>query len=233
MGGSAAGPGVLMAMAGKTGKKSAKVQAGDDRRAVPRFALLMRTAKLICESGEYLAIVRDVSAGGARLVFMHDAPPDTHLYLELANGDRYAMENRWYRNDEAGFRFASWIDVSAFIEEPSPYPRRPLRLKLQRPALVTAGGRDTRATLVNLSQQGARIETGSQIEVGEYARLEVDGLPVRFGQICWRDEFSHGLAFDQAFRLEEFARHLHALQPFVISVAAQLDQGSQAAANGG
>jgi len=217
-----------MAMSGKAGARSRKSKPSADRRAMPRFPLLMRTAKLLCESGEYLVTVRDVSAGGARLGLFHELPPDPYLYLELASGERYAMERRWHCEDQAGFRFAGWIDVNAFIEEASPYPRRPLRMRLQRPALVTTQGRDTRAMLVDLSQQGARIEAGSQIALGEQFRLEVDGLPVRFGKVRWQNEYSHGLEFQQAFRLEEFARHLFSLQPFT---AAGAEHDNQAATN--
>jgi hypothetical protein len=101
-------------------------------------------------------------------------------------------------------------------------------MRLQRPALITAQGRDMRAMLVDLSQQGARIEAGSHITVGEQLRLEVDGLPVRFGQVRWQNEYSHGLEFQQAFRLEDFARCLFTLQPFA---PVGLENDSQAAAN--
>jgi hypothetical protein len=186
----------------------------EELRAAPRFSLVMRTAKLLCESGEYVCIVRDISATGAKLRLFHQVPPDTHLYLELANGQRYAMERMWQEGEHAGFRFASPIVVAEFVEETSDHPRRPMRLGLQRSALLTGGGRDWRAMMVNLSQQGAGIEASGEIPVGQLVRFEVPGLPLRFGHVCWRRKFAHGLAFQNAFRLDELARYAFELQPF-------------------
>ena len=42
-----------------------------ERRDAPRFPLLMRTAKLLCESGEYICMVRDVSVN----YFVHARRP--------------------------------------------------------------------------------------------------------------------------------------------------------------
>ena len=67
-----------------------------DLRDAPRFSLVIRTAKLICRSGEYPCVVRDVSATGVRVRLFDALPPDSHLALELANGERYAMERVWH-----------------------------------------------------------------------------------------------------------------------------------------
>ena len=40
------------------------------------------------------------------------------------------------------------------------------------------------------------------------------GLPLRFGHVCWRKKFKHGLVFQQSFRLDELARYTFELQPF-------------------
>lgn len=195
-------------------RKPKEAAAPVDQRGEQRFSLVMRTAKLLCESGEYACVVRDISATGAKIRLFHDVPPDTHLYLELANGLRYAMERVWHEGDHAGFRFAAPIAVSEFIEESSPYPRRPLRLKMKRPALITADGRDVRVVLTDVSQQGACIEASSELSVKQYVRVEAAGMPVRFGHICWRRKFAHGLVFQHAFRFDELAQYAFAMQPF-------------------
>lgn len=195
-------------------KKAREEQAFVDMRDAPRFSLVMRTAKLLCESGEYVCVVRDISATGTKLRLFHECPPDTHLLLELANGNRYPLERVWREGDHAGFRFATPIEVSEFVEETSPYPRRPLRLRLPRSSLVTADGRDLRAMLINISQQGACIEASGELPVKQQVRLEVPGLPLRFGHVCWRRKYTHGLVFQRSFRLDELAHHAFALQPF-------------------
>ncbi len=107
-------------------------------REAPRFSLVMRSAKLLCETGEYICVVRDISATGTKIRVFHQMPPDTHLYLELANGHRYAMERVWQEGDHAGFRFSAPIAVAEFVEEASDHPRRQLRLGIQRTALILA-----------------------------------------------------------------------------------------------
>ena len=203
-----------------------EAQSGDsaDLRTAPRYSLILRTAKLLCEGGEYVCVVRDVSESGVRVRLYHDCPPDRFLALELGNGDRFAMERMWQNGNEAGFRFSASIDVDAFIEEPNDLPRRPVRLRVQRPALVTARGRDIHAMLVDLSQQGGCVEAGSQIPLKQQVRVELAGMPVRFGHVCWRRGFTHGLVFQQGFRLDEFARLAFAVQPFAVTEGVPRDQ---------
>lgn len=182
-----------------------------ERRGAQRHSLMLRTAKVLTAEAETLCNVREVSATGLRLRFFHAPPQDRFLLLELANGERYPLEVVWQRDALIGARFAAPIDVSEFMAEPSPFARRQLRVRVNRGALVTAAGRDHRAQLLDLSQQGARIELGSQIDPLQTVRLELPGLPLRFGHVRWRSGFAHGLFFDHALRLDDFARHLFAL----------------------
>jgi hypothetical protein len=188
--------------------------AAPDLRGAARSSLMFRTAKILCESGEYVCVVRDVSATGARLRMFHAAPPDEHLFLELANGDRYAMERVWARDDHAGFRFSCVIDLERFIAEPSNYPRRPIRLNLQRPADIVVDGVAVPAMLLDLSQQGARVEAGRKLALEQKLWLAVEGLPERFGCVRWRSGYAHGLVLQQGLALDELARCALALQPF-------------------
>jgi len=190
------------------------VAARADQRAAPRSSLMCRTAKLLCESGEYVCVVRDVSATGCMLRLFHAAPPDQHLFLELANGDRYAMERVWTRDDHAGFRFSCEIDVDHFIAEPSPWPRRPIRLNLKLPADVIADGVASPAVLLDLSQQGAQIEAGRKFAIEQKLWLAIEGQPQRFGCVRWRSGYTHGLVLQQSFKLDELAHYAMALQPF-------------------
>lgn len=184
----------------------------DELRANDRHALMLRGAKLVCESGEYLCIIRDVSETGVRLRLFHALPRDPQLALELANGDVYFIERIWERGDEAGFRFAAPIDVHAFISEPSPYPRRPLRLRISLDALVFTDEIAREAEVLDLSQYGACIETRRPLPIGRKIRLEAEGLPPLAANICWRSRQRHGLVFRQSFAFNELARLAGKLQ---------------------
>lgn len=191
----------------------ASAQRSDQRTSV-RSSLMFRAAKILCQSGEYACIVRDVSSGGARLRLFHTPPPETHVFLELGNGDRYAMERVWARDDHAGFRFSCSIEVSRFIEEPCDLPRRPLRLNLRAEAVLVADGEVARAVMMDMSQHGACVESARKFALQQRIRLESGTLPPRVGFVRWRRGYRHGLVFQQALRLDELAVQALALQPF-------------------
>ena len=185
-----------------------------EQRQARRSSLMLRTAKVVCQSGEYACIVRDVSPGGTRLRFFHAVPSERRIFLTLANGLNYPVERVWARGDSAGYRFARAIDLNAFISEPGPYPHRGVRLRLERPALVTTGGIDSRAMLADISTRGARVVGGRRYAEGSLLRLEVEGFPVRFGNVCWRRDHDHGIIFQEAIPLDRLAQLLFELQPF-------------------
>lgn len=191
-----------------------------ERREGARQRLLMRVAKLRCVSGEYPCVMQDVSEAGARLRLFGAHPPDTHMYLELANGELYALERRWIDGDHAGFRFSSAIDVEDLILEPTRGQRRPVRLRVTAAVDYIVGGARCPATLVDLSRQGACIDPGVQLPVGSSLRIELPGHAPRFGHVCWRRHYRHGVAFQEAFTLEALAHLAVALQPFAGLAAA-------------
>jgi hypothetical protein len=179
-----------------------------------RHCALMRTAKLVGLTGEYLCIVQDVSANGVKVRLFHAFPPETHLFLELANGMQFAIERRWMDGPVAGFRFAAPIDVGDFIRETSLWGKRPVRLRMNGPGELIAGGERSHVMLVNLSRQGACIEAGSQFAVGRVVRLAIHGIPPRVGHVCWRRGYAHGVVFQEAFAPQDLARFALDLQPF-------------------
>lgn len=186
----------------------------EELRSAPRFTLLIRSAKLVCEGREYLCVIRDVSASGLRLRIFHPLPQVTHFELELATGDRFPLERVWESPDHAGFRFADWIDVKDFIAEASPYPKRALRLKLDFPATITADGAAAHASVRDLSREGARIETTLPLAIRQRVNFTAKGLPPIVGSVCWRSQSAYGLVFQQVFSFEELAKIAAQLQPF-------------------
>ena len=177
----------------------------EEMRGAQRFTLLIRTAKLVGASGEFLCIIRDVSATGVRLRLFHQLPADDRIALELTNGEVYFVERVWERDSHAGFRFAAPIDVEGFIAEVSPYPRRQPRLRVQFPAVLSAEGQASVATVRDLSPQGARIETTRFLAIGQRIKLEGDGFPATLAKVCWRSGPDYGLVFEQVFTLEGLA----------------------------
>lgn len=177
-----------------------------DQRAAKRFTLVLRTAKLICAAGEFLCILRDVSATGAKVRLFHPLPPGEAFTLELGGGAQHAMVCVWQRDAHAGFKFvAAPIDTAALMAEIGPFPKRQIRVRLERPALLWAEGLAKGCVLADLSQHGARIELQTSLPLGGRVRLAIPGLPVRIARVVWRRNRAHGLVFQQSFALDELA----------------------------
>jgi hypothetical protein len=190
------------------------VRLQSERRQGVRHRLGMRVAKLRCRNGEYACLVHDVSEAGARVRLFHAHPPEDYMYLELAGGELYAMERRWIDGDFAGYRFSSPVDTGSFLRESGALPRRPMRLRVAHPVRLVVAGQLGHAVTVNLSAQGACIEAGRQVPLGSPVRLDLPGVAPRLASVCWREEFRHGLVFQEALRLDALARLALALQPF-------------------
>ena len=194
---------------------------GDEQRIAPRFTLLIRTAKLISSSGEFLCVIRDASASGVSIRTFHPLPQGEQLTLELPNGDQHAIERVWEREGSAGFRFSVPVDIDRLLQNKSRYPKRPVRLKLQLPALVSCHGTTAGVVIRNISQQGALVESPLRLALDQCLRLEADHLPVIQASVRWRRDSEYGLVFDDTFQFAELAKLAAHLQG-----SCQVDCGS-------
>lgn len=192
--------------------------AGLEQREKPRYVLLLRPAKVVTQSGEYLCILRDVATKGVRLRLFHPLPCEAHMTLELSNGDRYEVEKVWERDDQAGFNFVHQAELAHLLEERSQFRKRQVRLRLELPGHVRAGGISSPAVLHDLSQQGGRIHTALALAIDQRVHIKANGLPPLDAKVRWRRETAKGteagLVFEQTFRLDQLARIAAALQPF-------------------
>lgn len=184
-------------------------QAADENaredRAVPRFTLLIRAAKLIAPSGEFIAVIRDVSESGISLRGFHTLPVGKELVLELRTGERHRIEPVWDRGKEAGYRFLDQVDIVRLVAEAGRYPKRQLRLDMSFPVELAFLGRRVAATVINISQQGARIESAELLAIEQPLRIVSDFLPEVRARVRWRKGDVHGLAFDDTFSLNQLA----------------------------
>lgn len=193
---------------------SAQNYAGLEKRETSRYVLLLRPAKVITHSGEYLCILRDVATKGVRLRLFHPLPAERFMALELSNGDRYEVEKIWERGEQAGFHFVHQAELAHLLEERSRFRKRPVRLRLALPAKLTVAGESCMAQLLDLSQQGGRIEIANALAIDQRVRIEVKGLPPLDAKVRWRRPPEAGLVFEQTFKLDELARRVAALQRF-------------------
>ena len=190
-----------------------------DERVTPRFTLLIRSAKLLGPQGEFVCVIRDVSATGISLRGFHELPRIGPLRIELQTGETHAIEEVWRRGHDVGFRFIEEVEVHDLIAESGRYPKRQLRLAIQFPVTLSTGLQRHRGELTNISQQGARIECTSLFAIDQPLRIGADRLPEVVARVRWRREGVYGVVFDNTFSLNQLALFAAALQaPELIAV---------------
>ena len=195
-----------------TGTNGGKQEAGGaERREAQRFTSLIRAAKLTSASGEFVCVIRDVSATGISLRCFH-ALPSGDLKLTLQNGETYPINRVRVDGHDASFTFPEVVDVEHLIVEASRYPKRQLRINLLTPAMLATALQRFSATIVNVSQQGAQVECEAMFAIEQPVRLEAPDLPEIRAKIRWRKSGAYGLAFDNTFTLREFAGQVAAIQ---------------------
>lgn len=186
---------------------------GSEQRRAQRFSLVLRAARLIAAEGEFLCVLRDVSASGIKAKLFHPLPAAPRFALALGTGDTHDVEPVWERDGHAGFRFCEGdIDVEALIDEVGLHPKRQLRVNLSLPLQLTAGTLRHHARLTNLSQQGAGIESDAMLALGEPVRISAPGFPEHSAKVRWRHGTHYGLSLDLGFRLDELAQLTWRLQ---------------------
>lgn len=183
-----------------------------DERGAERFALLIRTAKLIVPEGEFLCVVRDASDSGVNIRLFHELPENDRVMLELQNGDRHELEMVWQDQARAGLRFLQDADVRRFVECPSRFAKRPIRLNLKLAGHILTGEQQHPVTIHDLSQQGAKLVSDFRFSIDQQVRLVVgDVLDVR-SKIRWRRDDACGLVFEDTFQFGDLARAAARLQ---------------------
>ena len=186
--------------------------ASVDERETPRFTMLIRTAKLLCPQGEFVCVLRDVSTDGVSIRMFHDLPDFDRMAIELETGDIHDVKRMWIRDREAGFRFSRPVDVENVLYERGQYPKRKLRMGIEMPVVLCAGGRRRSATITNLSQQGARVQCDALFALDENLRFEAGDLPEIEAKVRWRQHDRYGVVFENTFQLSEFAQLVAQLQ---------------------
>jgi hypothetical protein len=197
---------------GTAAMPAAPAPSGSEHRVSARIALLMRAAKLVCPTGEFLCVVRDASDSGASIKLFHALPQTDTLVLEFSNGDRHPLDLVWQEGDRAGLRFARTADIARLLDGPSRFGKRPIRVNLDLPGKLLAGISASPVQLRDLSQQGAKVECDMRLAIDQRVRLAAKGLPEVNAKVRWRRDTAYGLVFEDIFQFADLALILAALQ---------------------
>ena len=176
-----------------------------EQRAAPRMALLIRTAKLVSAQGEFVCVLRDVSATGISVRLFHRLPSCDAFTLELQSGMAFEVKKVRENDNEAGFQFAAPVELETIIKETGRFPKRGLRMHICFPVVLATRQDRKTGTILNLSQQGARLESDALLSIDQTIALEGPDLGEIRAKVRWRKEREYGLVFDDTFSLQNFA----------------------------
>lgn len=135
----------------------------------------------------------------------HALPTDVAIALELQNGETYELRQVRRHGFEASYRFIKPVPVERLIHENWNFPKRQLRLNLVMPLVVSTLTQRANAVSLNISQQGARVESDAVFAIDQSVRIHNDFVPEIRCKVRWRRDANYGLAFDNFFTLREFA----------------------------
>ena len=190
-------------------------KAGDASKAA---SPMLRSAKIVCQSGEYICLIRDLSLKGVSLSFLHMGPEQPRVILVLANGQTYPIQRVWKGKTRAGYSFASSVSLDEFRHEAQPFNVRPIRLSIAASARVIDGRRTCSAQLMDISTHGARIACEARVGRGRLISLQVSGMAQQLCNVIWSDRAMEpawfGLQFQHPLSLKELAQAALKLQPF-------------------
>ena len=178
-----------------------------ERRTDERIVPLLRIAKLITDSGERLARVRNVSAGGI-LAEVADCPEvGTHVQVELSC-QKIPSTVIWIREGLVGLKFESAVDLGELLAGRKPrhgFRPRPPRLEVACKASVRVGKFYYTVDVHDISLGGMKVEPIEEYCVGRDVIVVVESLRPIKGEVRWYRDRRAGIVFKKPLDFEELA----------------------------
>jgi hypothetical protein len=172
-----------------------------ERRSGERHLSLLRVGSLIIGARRELCLIRNVSAGGMLIRAYCPMESGTRITIELKQGEPISGTAKWTRDECVGVTFDEQIDVLALLSSAEgPRPRMP-RVEIDCTARIRIDATVHRASAVNISQGGIKVECRSEIAVGSDAIVSLNGLPPCPGIVRWSENGAYGVTFNRILAL--------------------------------
>lgn len=171
--------------------------AWQDRTA--RMTTILMVGRVIAQSGDYLCRVRNLSPGGMLIECEGRISIGELIKVELRNLNVVTARVRWIGEGQMGLEFDRRVDVDDLMRQPVDTAFRPRapRLGATCPILLWHLGRNYRATLIDVSQTGCRLELSESLAVGAEVRITIPDLPPRHAIMRWGKMGVGGFSFNE------------------------------------
>ena len=192
------------------GRKSNPAEFEDGSREHPRHMTILRVAVLHTEDIKELCVVRNISAGGLSARVYRSFAVGDAVQVEFKNDERLVGTVKWVRGCEVGIGFEEDIMVEAVLNsrwatEDGRRQRLP-RIDVKCPCQLRVGSRFYLATLVDISQGGAKVQLRRPLQADAEAILTLPDLGWLESSVRWSDGCTIGLAFNERLPFEVLVR---------------------------
>ncbi|TFI59601.1 PilZ domain-containing protein [Sphingomonas parva] len=191
-------------------------EPSDDRRQharrEARVATVMLVARLISARGDQLCRVRNLSTNGLKVNTPFPLVVGEEIRIELRNGRSVEGTIVWSSPPFAGMQFHKLENVEDLLSTTpiggeAQVARLP-RVQVNQPVLVHAGTRMLGASMIDLSQGGAKLRVRSSVEPGSMVSLSVTGLGSLKAVVRWSRDEEIGVAFHETIPFDTLSQWL-------------------------
>ena len=184
-----------------------------NRRSDERHLTLFRVGSIFLDGIRELCLVKNISAGGARVRAYCELEVGQPLQVEIKEGHPISGRVGWIQGNDAGIEFDSQIDVIELLSAgPDGLKPRMPRIEIHCIGFVREGAILHRSTIRNISQGGISAEIPNSLTVGGDVIVSLNGLPPQPGVVRWGSSGRYGIAFNNVLGLPVLIEWLHRLQ---------------------
>jgi hypothetical protein len=187
---------------------STAVPRPSERREDDRVSAFLRDAKLIETNGcEQLVKVKNMSAGGLMGMVARIPEIGSAVHLELS-AQKIPATVVWTREDMAGFKFDSSVDLGELLAGRKPrhgFRARPPRLEIPCKGSVRIGKTYYTVDVHDISLGGMKVEPIEEYCVGKTVTVVVESLRPVKGEVRWFADRRAGIVFERPLDFAELS----------------------------
>ncbi len=177
----------------------------DDRSKISVY----RSAMLRWGGVEALCLIRNISPGGLMGKLHTQLAPGEPVTVEIRSGRMIPGHVAWSHDGLVGVQFDERIDVLEVLHAPvhgqQGLTQRMPRLRISCPVSLMVNGARQPATLVDVSQGGAKVDA-EFLREGDDVTIGIRGLEPHRGVIRWSQSGRAGVAFLTAIPFDTLAK---------------------------
>jgi len=183
-----------------------------ERREGDRHISVFRVGRMVCERGDQLCVVRNLSSGGAMIEVSRPPAVGIRIGIDLRSDRSFMATVRWTREREAGIQFDHPVDVESVIREERQsilrlQPRAP-RFQRVGKARILASNDTCEGSISNISINGIAILTPKVFARDEPVIVSIEGLGATHAFVRWSARGETGLKLNSPLSYRALAEWL-------------------------